>query len=168
LDLAGPDSRGSAFEITAIHHIGVSVRSVDEALGFWQRFLGVEPLWRRKLDDGYLSAITGYPEVVLDGCVIELCGGVLLELLDYKVRDKAENDMGTSSPGNTHISLRVSNLDAAWRRAVDNGAVSVSPGPVDITSGPNAGGRACYLRVHDGVTIELVQPAPTLASEGIA
>jgi hypothetical protein len=35
----------------------------------------------------------------------------------------------------------------------------VSDGPVTVDGGPNAGARAAYLRIHDGVTLELFQPA---------
>jgi hypothetical protein len=31
-------------------------------------------------------------------------------------------------------------------------------GPVEIDHGPNVGARGAYLRIHDGVTLELFQP----------
>jgi hypothetical protein len=30
-------------------------------------------------------------------------------------------------------------------------------GPVTVDSGPNEGARVCYLRVHDGISLELFQ-----------
>ena len=109
------------------------------------------------MDAAYLSDITGYPGVALDACVIEICGGVRLELLDYRVNNKTLNDMATANPGNVHICLEVEDIKTAWLHAIECGAESVSPGPVSLTSGPNAGASAGYLKVHDGLTVELVE-----------
>jgi hypothetical protein len=36
----------------------------------------------------------------------------------------------------------------------------VPDGPVDVDGGPNRGARASYLRIHDGISLELFQPPP--------
>lgn len=146
----GPELRG-------IHHIGISVSEIERAVVFWEAFLGVSATWRRLLDGGYLSDVTGYPGIHLEAAVIALPGGVVLELLEYQVDHRAPRDPATAHPGNVHICFAVDDLDAAWDRALSCGAAPVSPGPVDITEGPNAGARSCYLRDPDGVTIELFQ-----------
>ena len=148
-------------ELEAIHHIGISVADVDQTVQFWKSFLRVEPRWRQMLDGPYLSDVTGYPSINLDASIIDLPGGVLLEILDYQVADKARNDMATASPGNVHICLRVNHIDRMWQRAIDSGATPTSPGPVTVTVGPNQGARSCYLRDPNGITLELLQPPPT-------
>ena len=90
-------------ELKAVHHIGITVESVDEALAFWKSFLGIEPRWRQILDGPYLSDVTGYPGINLDASFIDLPGGVVLEILDYQVADKSPNDMATANPGKVHI-----------------------------------------------------------------
>lgn len=66
----------------------------------------------------------------------------------------------TANPGNVHLCLRVRDARAAWDRAVELGARPVrAAGPVAVDSGPNAGALAAYLRIHDGISLELFQPA---------
>lgn len=147
-------------ELASVHHVGISVQDVGRTVQFWSSFLGVEPRWRQVLDATYLGEVTGYPGVNLDASVIELPGGVLLEILDYQKVDKAPNDMATANPGNVHICLRVTDIEAMRRRAIECGATPTSPGAIEITEGPNQGAKGCYLRDPDGITLELLQPPP--------
>lgn len=146
----------------AVHHIGMTVADVDRSLAFWKEFLGAEPRWRRVLDGNYLAGVTGYPGVKLDASIVELPGGAILELLDYQTEDKAPNDMGTANPGNVHLCLQVDDIDTLWQRAVAAGATPMSPEPNLVTTGPNKGAKAGYLRDPDGITIELFQPPPQM------
>jgi catechol 2,3-dioxygenase-like lactoylglutathione lyase family enzyme len=144
-----------------VHHIGVSVADLDAALAFWESFLGRKARWRTTLDRPYLARIVGITGVAIDAAFVDLPGGVILELLDYRTTDKLANPAATQNPGNVHLCVAVENADAAWRRAVKCGAAPVSPeGPVDIDGGPNIGARGAYLRIHDGVTLELFQRPP--------
>jgi catechol 2,3-dioxygenase-like lactoylglutathione lyase family enzyme len=147
-------------ELRTLHHIGISVAEIGPAVDFWQRFLGVTAIWRRLLDGPYLSAVTGYPGINLDGAMIPLPGGAVLELLEYRIEGRVPHDPATAHPGNVHICFVVDDIEEAWGRALDCGATPVSPGPVDVTVGPNAGARTCYLRDPEGVTIELFQRRP--------
>ena len=56
---AATGTSGVAASATAMHHIGMSVASIDDALGFWEPFLGVSARWRTTLDRPYLGAILG-------------------------------------------------------------------------------------------------------------
>ena len=143
--------------IRFVHHVGISVAGLDRSLAFWEALLGKTARWRGVLDAPYLARITGYPGVRIQAALVELPGGVLLELLQYVQPTDTPNDSATARPGNVHVCLRVDDLDEQWRRAVELGARPVSQAPVDITTGPNAGARAAYLRDPDGVTIELFQ-----------
>jgi catechol 2,3-dioxygenase-like lactoylglutathione lyase family enzyme len=141
-----------------VHHIGVTVASLDGALAFWESFLERKATWRTRLDRPYLAEIIGIPGVEIDGAFVDLPGGVILELLQYRTADKVANPAATANPGNVHICLAVENADAAWRRAVDCGAAPVRrDGPVEVDDGPNRGARVAYLRIHDGVTLEVFQ-----------
>ena len=148
----------SAFtDIDAVQHIGMSVRNVRRTVEFWRNFAGVEPAWEKVVDGPYLGDITGYPGVHLNAAMIELPGGTWLEILDYQVPDKEPNDPSTANPGNVHLCLHVIDIHAVWARAMAAGATAVSPGPVEVTEGPNRGAKVCYLREPDGITIELFQ-----------
>jgi len=145
-----------------VHHVGMSVADLDAALAFWQQFLGVEPRWRTVLDRPYLGRHVGYPGVAIDAAFVDLPGGIVLELLDYRVEEKVPNSDATANPGNVHLCLEVDDARAAWERAVAAGARPVvADGPVDVDAGPNRGARASYLRIHDGISLELFQRPPT-------
>ena len=77
----------------------------------------------------------GIPGVSIKAAFIDLPGGAILELLDYQTPGKQPNPEATPNPGNVHLCLAV-----------------------EIDHGPNVGARGAYLRIHDGVTLELFQP----------
>jgi catechol 2,3-dioxygenase-like lactoylglutathione lyase family enzyme len=138
----------------------MSVADLDEALAFWHAFLGVEPRWRALLDRPYLGRHVGYRGVRIDAAFVDLPGGQVLELLDYELPEKTANADGTANPGNVHLCLAVDDARVAWDCAVFAGARPLVPeGPVEVDGGPNRGARAAYLRIHDGITLELFQPA---------
>ena len=146
--------------MTDVHHVGMSVADLDGALDFWQRFLGVAPRWRTVLDRPYLGRHVGYPGVSIEAAFLDLPGGLILELLDYRVESKEQSPEANANPGHVHLCLLVDDAEDAWRRAVELGARPLVPdGPVEVDGGPNRGARAAYLRIHDGITLELFQPA---------
>jgi catechol 2,3-dioxygenase-like lactoylglutathione lyase family enzyme len=156
--LAAKGVSGMAATASAIHHIGMSVASIDDALAFWEPFLGVPARWRKTLDRPYLGAIVGIPGISIKAAFIDLPGGAVLELLDYQKPSKRANPDDTPNPGNVHLCLAVEDASAAWKHAVGCGARPVfQDGPVEIDGGPNVGARGAYLRVHDGITLELFQ-----------
>jgi catechol 2,3-dioxygenase-like lactoylglutathione lyase family enzyme len=153
------DDGGAGFSVDGMHHVGASVGDLQEAIAFWRAFLGVEPRFIGRLSRPYLGESVGYPGVVIDAALIDLPGGGLLELLDYQDDDRRQVEEETRNPGNVHLCLRVDDCERAWRRAVELGARPRSPsGPVRVDAGPNEGARVAYLRVHDGISVELYQP----------
>jgi catechol 2,3-dioxygenase-like lactoylglutathione lyase family enzyme len=156
------DARSQIGAELSVHHIGMTVADLDAALAFWQRFLSVEPRWRKVLDRPYLGRHVGYPGIGIDAALIELPGGTLLELLAYDTAEKSANPGATANPGNVHLCLTVTDARAAWERAVSAGARPiVDDGPVEVDDGPNDGARAAYLRIHDDISLELFQPPAT-------
>lgn len=146
---------------TGVHHIGISVSDVRRSVRFWSDLLETEPRWEKVLDGAYLGGVTGYPGIVLDVAIIDLPGGPALEILEYRGVDKTPNSDATANPGNVHICLQTSDIDALRDRAIGYGARPVSPKVIAVTEGPNEGAQACYLRDPDGITIELLQsPTP--------
>ncbi len=154
--------------VESVHHVGMTVASLEAALAFWEAFLGKPARWTTVLDRPYLSRVVGYPDVAIKAAFVDLPGGVVLELLDYhQVAGRSANPQATANPGNMHLCLKVADAQAAWQHAVGCGAVPVSPdGPVAIDGGPNIGAKAAYLRIHDGITIELFQPPPRREAAG--
>ncbi|MEP7240450.1 MAG: VOC family protein [Devosia sp.] len=142
-----------------MHHIGMSVASLEVALRFWEGFLDAPARWKTVLDRPYLSKVVGYADVSIKAAFVDLPGGGVIELLDYQVAGRSANADATANPGNLHLCLRVTDARQAWEKAVACGARPISPsGPVAIDGGPNIGAQAAYLRIHDGITLELFQP----------
>jgi catechol 2,3-dioxygenase-like lactoylglutathione lyase family enzyme len=151
----------SPLPIARPHHVGLSVASLDAALAFWEGFLGAPARWRTVLDKPYLGRHVGYPGVAIDAAFVDLPGGLVVELLEYKLPDRQQNSDATANPGNVHLCLLATDCEAAFARAVACGARPVVPeGPVEVSHGPNTGARVAYLRIHDGITLELLQPPP--------
>lgn len=145
--------------ITGVHHIGVTVASLERALAFWESFLAKPARWTTVLDSPYLSRVVNYPKVSIKAAFVDLPGGVVVELLDYhQVAERAANPETAANPGNVHLCLAAADVEAAFAHAVACGARAVSVGgPVDIEAGPNKGAKGVYLRIHDNVTLELFQ-----------
>ena len=104
---------GAVATASAVHHIGMSVANLDDAVKFWESFLGVPVRWRTTLDRPYLATITGIPGVSINAAFIDLPGGVILELLDYQSPNKSANPEATPNPGNMHICLAVDDANLA-------------------------------------------------------
>ena len=81
---------------TRVHHVGLTVASLDRALEFWEAFLGVERLWRMMLDRPYLGRHVGYPGVKIDAAFVPLPGGAILELLEYQLDGQGAESRGDS------------------------------------------------------------------------
>jgi catechol 2,3-dioxygenase-like lactoylglutathione lyase family enzyme len=152
--------------VTGAHHIGITVASLERALAFWESFLGKPARWTTVLDRLHLGPIAGDPGVSTKAAFIDLRDGIVIELFDYhQVNSRAANPEATANPGNLHSCLRVEDAAAVWAHALSCGARPANAeGPVDIDGGPNQGARVAYLRIHDGVTLEILQSAkPELA-----
>jgi catechol 2,3-dioxygenase-like lactoylglutathione lyase family enzyme len=149
-----------ASSLAGVHHIGISVANLETALAFWEKFLAKPARWTTVLDRPYLSRVVGYPGASIKAAFVDLPGAGVIELLDYhQVEGRRPNSDATANPGNVHLCLRVNDAKGAWAHAISCGARPVSPeGPVDVDGGPNKGARSAYLRIHDGVTLELFEP----------
>jgi catechol 2,3-dioxygenase-like lactoylglutathione lyase family enzyme len=144
--------------ISGVHHVGVTVADLDAAVAFWEGLLERPTRFRGLLSRPYLGESVGYPGVSIEAAFFDLPGGVALELLDYQLEGREPIPAETKHPGNVHLCLDVTAADDVWRRAVELGARPLrEAGPVDIDAGPNRGARVAYLRVHDGISVEVFQ-----------
>jgi catechol 2,3-dioxygenase-like lactoylglutathione lyase family enzyme len=144
---------------TRLDHVGFSVSDLDHSIEWYTFLLEQPPFARKLLDVEYVSRVVGYPELILDAALWELPGRVNLELLEYKQPRVERVDMETYNAGNAHLCLIVDDLQQEFDRLSGRAAFRHSD-PVDIPVGHFAGGRSCYLRDPDGISIELVQYPP--------
>lgn len=154
--------------LKSVHHGGVSVSSLEQALDFWEGFLEVSARWQTVLDRPYLGQHVGYPGVRIAAAFLDLPGGGTLELLEYLNQKTHPSDPASANPGHMHLCLAVEKIEKDWKRALTHGAIPVHHGgPVTVDGGPNRGARVAYLRVPpDRTTLELFQTPDVSRSTG--
>jgi catechol 2,3-dioxygenase-like lactoylglutathione lyase family enzyme len=144
----------------AVHHVGITVSSLETSLRFWIDILGFELVGRDELQDrDFVRNVTG----VHDGSIVLAMltkGPHVVELLEYKTAGgrKALVFQACDS-GASHVGLLVKALDALLCAAATHGWVPFGT-PQVVAKGPWAGRRVVYLKGPDNVLIELLEPGP--------
>jgi len=142
-----------------LDHVGFSVTDLDRSVEWYTTFFDAPPSLRKVWDVEYVGRILGYPNVKMDVAFFDLPGGVFLELMQYLDPTAGVVDMETYNAGNGHLCLEVDDLDHEFTRL--RGKVDFrSEDPIEIPWGPYQGGKVCYLRDPDGISVELMQLPP--------
>ena len=144
---------------TALDHVGFSVSDLDRSVEWYSFLLDEKPILRKTWDVEYVGRIVGYPGVKMECAFWRLPGGAVLELLEYLDPRPGQVDMETYNAGNAHLCLVVDDLASEFERLRDHVEFR-DPEPVEIPWGPYRGGKACYLRDPDGISIELLEEPP--------
>lgn len=151
-----------------LHHLGISVRSLDRSLSFYRDLLGFTEVHNVTSRAEYLSRLLGHPEVQLRVAMVSApADRVSIELLEYNNVSQVVVDHDHVNPGIAHLALQVSDVDGVYQRLRAAGVEAVSA-PVTPTAGPNAGSRIVYLIDPDGVRVELISPGRESAGSGEA
>ena len=148
----------TTFKVLATNHTSFTVSDLDRSLAFFRDGLGFEVTSRAPRDPALIQAITGVECAELSIAYVR-GPGHSLELIQYD--GPADKGKVTSRPCDTgfaHLAYDVDNIDAAIATSANYGVRPIGQVTV-IDKGPNAGGRVCYLRDQDGVTIEFIEKA---------
>jgi hypothetical protein len=108
---------------------------------------------------GYVGEIVGYPECAMDCAFWRLPNDAVLELMQYLAPLPGKVDMETFNAGNAHLCLVTADMDQDYERMRGH-AEFRSPQPIEIPWGPYKGGRVCYMRDPDGISVELMEHPP--------
>lgn len=146
----------------SVFHIGMTVSDLEAATDFFTFCFDMEVVHTQIQDNSYSRQLVGEPDARFR--IVQLRfkdapvpqSGHVLELISYDAPLLDQVSLRNPQPGAMHLAFLVSDVESIYRRALDRHAVALSE-PVDITEGVNAGGRACYMRGPDGVTVELLQ-----------
>ncbi len=147
--------------MATIHHTGITVSDLDRSSAFYREAFGCVEAFRHELSGPDFARAVGVPGASLRVVALAADNG-LVELLQYVAPDGRPFDRANNDVGAAHVCFEVDDIDAAYDRLVALGASGVArPNPAD-EDGPGAGTRFAYLRDPDGITVELLQPGPTL------
>lgn len=130
-----------------IHHLGIAVRSLDDALGFYRQVFGVEPVHRGTVEHERVEV------------AVLPAGGGRIELLESTSDDSViARFLRRRGEGLHHVALEVDDVDEAAAAVRSSGRRLVS----DRVRTGAEGWR--YVFVHPasagGVLLELVERAP--------
>jgi len=161
--------------ILDVLHFSFTVSDIERSIAWYTEVLGLELVHRQRQENEYTQVLVGIPGAVLEVAQFAVPGVPparsthMLELVEY-VTPLGERfgELPTNSVGCAHLALMVTDIHARYERMRGLGVAFANP-PVAITAGANTGGFACYFRDPDGITLELMQPAPArLAALGIS
>lgn len=132
--------------MTAIDHIGIAVRRLDEALPLWRDLLGLP--------------LIGIEEVESEGVRVAIlqAGDARIELLEpLHEGSPIARHLEKRGPGIHHLAFKVEDLEGQMKAldAAGSPAMDASPRP------GAEGSKVTFLhpRVAGGVLVELTQPA---------
>jgi lactoylglutathione lyase len=151
--------------VEGVSHFGIQVADLERSVAFYSDLVGLELVARWVRDQPYIQELVGYPGVELNVAVFRLPNSSsFLEILEYRNVERRAVDPSTANPGTAHLCLYVDDLESLHERLAAGGARFVSP-IKSPTAGPNTGGKVIYMIDPDGIRVELLETALTLAGE---
>lgn len=153
-------NQNRSWSISAVHHLGLTVANIERSIEFYSNLMGMELIGRRPgVTADYVSRQTGYTNLELNVASFRVGPNSpqTLEVVQYMTNQGDPSDQATNRAGNSHLCILVDDLRASYDDLIARGVLFNSK-PVEITSGPNAGGLVIYLSDPDGYTLELFQP----------
>ncbi len=135
-------------------HVGICVSDLERSVRFYRDLLGFELEHELAMEGEPVATLLRLPDVKL-AAVYLARDGVRIELLHFPRpaapprRERAMNELGL-----THLSFRVSDLDAVLVRLRDAGARILDE---TVLRFPEFQSAACFVTDPDGQLIELVQ-----------
>ena len=140
--------------ITQIRHTGLVVADLEGALRFWRDLLGFKV--EKQMDESgpHIDAMMGLKDVRVTTVKMTAPEGGMIELLHFQSHPDKPAWLGKPySTGFTHIAMTVVNLDVAYKKLADAGAVF--PAPPQYS--PDGIVKVIYCRGPEGVLLELVE-----------
>ena len=149
------------WQFSDIHHLGMTVTDIERSIVFYRDLLGMTLTGRREcVEEDYVAKQTGYEGVKLSVASFRVRRDSpnSLEVVQYLNHTGEPVDTSTNRPGGTHLCLLVDDLDAAYSNLKSKG-VRFKSDPVEITDGPNRGGKVIYFFDPDSYVLEMFEPA---------
>lgn len=138
-----------------VHHVGLTVKSLERSLAWYGEMFGVEPVFVTYAEGVPLATAVGVPDAKLSFAFLRF-GETDVELLSYD-NDRDENfGRRNCDVGSPHLCILVDDINASYQELKAKG-VEFFAEPLHIEGGPLDGCWFVYFRDPDGITLELFQ-----------
>jgi len=147
---------------TNIHHIGVTVPDLDEAVEFFVECVGAELLYRKgpfgdAEGDSMERRLGVHPNATASLAMLRCGPTTNLELFEWNAPNASEDAPQLSDVGATHIGIQVGDIEGAVDALADHEGVEILDGPHTNEDGPTAGLTYIFCRTPWGTYLELVE-----------
>jgi catechol 2,3-dioxygenase-like lactoylglutathione lyase family enzyme len=145
-----------------VHHVGITVPDLDEAVEFFVDALDCDVLYRKGPfgdpdGDSMERRLDVHPDARASLAMLR-CGPTMnLELFEWNAPDQDETPPKNSDVGGMHLGLQIEDLDTAVDALADRDDVTVLDTPQTNEDGPTAGLTYVYCRVEWGLYLELLE-----------
>jgi catechol 2,3-dioxygenase-like lactoylglutathione lyase family enzyme len=148
---------------TNVHHIGLTVPNLDEAVAFFVDVLGCIYLFRtgpfEDQDSNFmLEKLAVHPRASLHVAMLR-CGPVTnLELLEWNVPEQVIDNPRNSDIGAAHLAFQVTDIALAVDYLRGQRGVRILDEPTTVESGQPSGGSVfVYFVAPWGLQLELIE-----------
>jgi len=145
---------------TNVHHVGVTVPDLDEAVGFFVDCIGAEELYRKGPFGGNETVerrLDVHPDATAELAMLRCGPTTNLELFEWDAPGQDEEAPRLSDVGATHIAVQVGDVDEATRSVEERDDATVLDEPQTNEEGPTEGLRYVFFRTSWGMYVELVE-----------
>lgn len=147
---------------TNVHHVGVTVPDLDEAVEFFVECVGAELLYRKGPfgdpdGDSMERRLGVHPDATASLAMLRCGPTTNLELFEWDTPDGREDAPPISDVGATHLGIQVGDIERAIEGIAEHEGVEVLDGPHTNEDGPTAGLTYIFCRTPWGMYLELVE-----------
>jgi len=155
-----PKDRKGSGRLVRLHHVGLTVSDLDQAIDFYCSRLDLEEKSKYEGESVYLRHQGNLGDNYVRGANLLLPGtGVYLELWEFRTPAGPPADVAKYNIGSAHLCFLVDDIVTDHASLTGRGIQFVGP-PAEVTAGVNKGARAIYFAGPDNVPLELFQRPP--------
>jgi len=153
--------------LQAFWHVSFTVSNLEQSVKWYTEVLGLAYVRGQVQANEYTAKLVGFPDAHLKVAQLRVPGLPVprslhhIELVEYVNPRGADIPLDTNRTGVGHWAFQVDDMMAEYERMKALG-VNFKSTPNYIAEGVNKGGYSVYFTDPDGITLELVQPPPTL------
>lgn len=144
-----------------VHHVGVTVPDLDEAVEFFVDCVGARLLYRKgpfgSEDDAMERRLGVHPDAKASLAMLRCGPTTNLELFEWEAPDQNDESPRLSDVGATHLGIQVGDIERATEALAEREDVEMLDGPHTNDDGPTAGLTYVFYRTPWGMYLEIVE-----------